>query len=93
MDFLRNVYYAYCGVKLGDQSKSWAPHKVCYFCVEDLRNLSKRKKKAFRFDAPMIWREPKNHSDDYYFCCCNVKGYNCTNKKVILYPNLSQQIY
>jgi hypothetical protein len=30
----------------------------------------------------------KNHSDDCYFCCCDVKGYNSKNKKVILYPNL-----
>jgi hypothetical protein len=36
----------------------------------------------------MIWREPKNHSDDHYFCCCDVKGYNSKNKKVILYPKL-----
>jgi hypothetical protein len=36
----------------------------------------------------MIRREPKNHSDDCYFCCCDVKGYNCKNKKVLLYPNL-----
>jgi hypothetical protein len=36
----------------------------------------------------MIWREPKNQSDDYYFCCCDVKGYKFKNKKVILYPNL-----
>jgi hypothetical protein len=82
------VYYAYFGVKLGDQDKSCAPHKACYVCVEDLRKWSKGKKKAFRFGVPMIWRESKNHCDNCYFCCCNVKGYKSTNKKVILYRNL-----
>jgi hypothetical protein len=57
--FIRKVYYAYFGVKLGDQDKSWAPHKVWYVCVEGLRKWSKGKKKAFRFGVPMIWREPK----------------------------------
>jgi hypothetical protein len=61
--FIRKVYYGYFGVKLGDQDKSWAPHKVCYICAEDLRKWSKGKKKAFRFGVPMIWREPKNHSE------------------------------
>jgi hypothetical protein len=75
-------------VKLGDQDKSWNPHKVCYVCVEDLRKWSKEKKEAFRFGVPVIWREPKNRSDDCYFCCCDVEGYNSKNKKVILYPNL-----
>jgi hypothetical protein len=36
----------------------------------------------------MIWRDPKNHSDDCYCCCCDVKGYNSKNKKVILYRNI-----
>jgi hypothetical protein len=58
--FIRKLYYAYFGVKLGDQHKSWAPNKVCYVCVEDRRKWSKGKKKAFRFGVPMIWREPKN---------------------------------
>jgi hypothetical protein len=73
---VRKVYNAYFGVKLEDQDKSWAPHKVCYVCVEDLRNWSKGKKKASRFGVPMIWREPKNRND-CYFCCCDVKGYCC----------------
>jgi hypothetical protein len=59
-----------------------------YVCVEDLRKWSKGKKKAFRFGVPVIWREPKYHRDDCYFCCYDVKGYNSKNKKVILYPNL-----
>jgi hypothetical protein len=35
-DFVKNVYVACFGVKLGDQDKTWAPHKVCSVCVEDL---------------------------------------------------------
>jgi hypothetical protein len=62
--FIRKVHYAYFGVKLGDQDKSWAPNKVRYVSVEDLRKWSKEKKKASRFDVPVLWREPKNHSYD-----------------------------
>jgi hypothetical protein len=61
---IRKVYHASFGVKLEDQDKSWAPHKVCYVCVEYLRKCCKEKKKTFRFGVPMIWREPKNQSDD-----------------------------
>jgi hypothetical protein len=87
------VYYAYFGVKLGDQEKSWAPHKLCYVFVEDLREWSKGKRKAFRFGVSVIWREPKNHSDDCYFCCCDVKCCNSKNKKSILYPNPTSALH
>jgi hypothetical protein len=79
-------------VKLGDQGKSWAPHKVCSVYVEELRQWSKGKKKSFPFGVPMIWREPRNHSDDCYFCPCNVKGYNSKNRKEMFYPNLPSAI-
>ena len=36
-DFIKRVYSAYFGVKLGDVGKPWAPQKVCYVCVEDLQ--------------------------------------------------------
>jgi hypothetical protein len=36
----------------------------------------------------VIWREPGNHSDDCYFCSCNVQGYNSKNEKDICYPNM-----
>jgi hypothetical protein len=85
---IRKVYDASFGVKLEDEDKSWASHKVCYVCVEDLRKWCKEKKKTFRFGILVIRREPKSHSDGCYFCCCDVKGYTSKNKKVILYPNL-----
>jgi hypothetical protein len=72
-------------VKLGDKDKSWARHKVCYVCVDDL-------KKACRFGFPLMWREPKNHSDDCSFRYCDVKGYNCRNQKAILCPNFPSSL-
>jgi hypothetical protein len=43
-DFVRKVYYAYFGVKLGDVNKPWAPQKVCYVCVQGLRRWVKGKR-------------------------------------------------
>jgi hypothetical protein len=40
--FIRKVYYAYIGVELGDQGKSWASDKIRYVCVQDLRKWSKK---------------------------------------------------
>ena len=59
-DFVKKSYYAYYGVKLGDQDKAWAPHKVCSICIEELTQWTKYTKKSFRFGVPMVWREPKN---------------------------------
>ena len=30
--FIKKVYFAYFSLKLGDQDKPWAPHKVCKTC-------------------------------------------------------------
>jgi hypothetical protein len=87
-DFVKKAYYAYFGMKVGDQDKSWAPHKVCCICVEELRQWTQGNKKSLLFGIPMIWREPGNHHDDCYFCSCNVQGYNSKNKKGICYPNM-----
>ncbi|GFV20683.1 uncharacterized protein TNCV_777281 [Trichonephila clavipes] len=34
---VQKVYFAYFGINLGDQDKSWAPHVVCSVCIEELR--------------------------------------------------------
>ena len=36
-DFIKKAYFAYFGIRLGDQDKSWAPHIVCKTCTEILR--------------------------------------------------------
>ena len=40
----------------------------------------------------MIWHEPRNHEDDFYFCSCNIQGYNTKNKNYISYLNLQSAI-
>ena len=36
----------------------------------------------------MVWREPRNHIDDCYFCLTNITGFNASSRKKIKYPNL-----
>ena len=41
----------------------------------------------------MIWREPKDHVTDCYFCLTKTEGFNAKNKsKIIIYPNLPSAI-
>lgn len=87
-DFVKQSYKAYFGIKLGDQDKSWAPHKVCKQCVESLRQWTTGKRKSMSFGVPMVWREQRNHLDDCYFCQVCVKGYNRHKKRLIEYPNI-----
>ncbi|GBN89145.1 hypothetical protein AVEN_182995-1 [Araneus ventricosus] len=35
-DFEKKTYFVYFKLKLGDQDKPWAPHKVCRRCEENL---------------------------------------------------------
>ena len=46
------------------------------------------KKAAFNFAVSMVWREPRNHADDCYFCLTNITGFNASSRKKIKYPNL-----
>jgi hypothetical protein len=67
---IRKVYYAYFGVKLGDQGKST---RYVMFVQRIWRSGIRGKKKAFRFGVPMVWWELKNNNDDCCFCCCDIK--------------------
>ena len=72
---IKNAYYAYFGVKLGDQDKTWAPHKVCISYMSTF-SLWMKGKKHFSFGVPMVWREPQNHLSDCYFCAVKTTGKN-----------------
>ena len=87
-EFVKCAYLAYLKVMLGDQDKAWAPHIVCKQCVEHLRQWTKKDSKSFHFDIPMIWREPKNHFDDCYFCAVNTKRINKKNRNSLIFSNL-----
>ncbi|GFQ89693.1 uncharacterized protein TNCT_555151 [Trichonephila clavata] len=52
-DHVKQFYLAYFGMKLGDQDKSWANHKICVKCLNDLRFWLKGKKTAVRFGVSM----------------------------------------
>ncbi|GBN18850.1 hypothetical protein AVEN_188287-1 [Araneus ventricosus] len=92
-DFVKKLYFAYFGVKLGDQDKSWAPHNVCCICAEELKQWLSGKQKSLCFGIPMIWRKPSNHSDDCYFCSINVHGFNAKNRKGIVYPHIPSAMH
>ena len=40
----------------------------------------------------MVWREPKAHRNECYFCSCNIAGFNARNKHYIHYPNIPSAI-
>ena len=78
---------------LGDLDKKWAPHYVCSSCTENIRQWVYGKRKSLAFGIPMVWREPKDHITDCYFCLCNVTGITRKNKSALKYPtNLDSAI-
>jgi hypothetical protein len=89
---IKKIYHLYFGCRLGDQDKSWAPHIICSACSSGLRDWLNKRKKSMPFAIPMIWREPKDHLTDCYFCNVNVSGYSAWNKHKITYPSLESAI-
>ncbi|KAI0983128.1 hypothetical protein GJ496_009539 [Pomphorhynchus laevis] len=42
-----------------------------------------------RFTILIVWREPNNHGDNWYFCAHNLNGVNRNNQQTLIYPNLA----
>ena len=87
-NLLRTAYFHYFDCKIGDQDKSWAPHICCKPCYNGITAWFNGKKAAFNFAVPMVWREPRNHADECYFCLTNITGFNASSRKKFKYANL-----
>ena len=85
---VRKAYDLYFDCKVGDQDKPWAPHFSCSTCNTQLRLWLSRSRKSMPFAVPMVWREPKDHVTDCYFCLTDIAGDTAKTKKHIVYPNL-----
>ena len=71
--FVKHTYKAYFQIPLGDQDKKWSSHIVCHNCEEMIRDWTKGKRKGLPFGVSMVWREPRDHVTNCYFCMVNTK--------------------
>lgn len=84
---LKIAYKYYFGCQIGDGDKSWAPHACCTVCYSGLTQWLNGKRLSMPFAVPMVWREPKNHHSDCYFCMTKIAGFSKKNKSQIVYPD------
>lgn len=84
---VHKAYKLYFGCPIGDQDKKWAPHFCCANCYVKLIQWWNGKPVSMAFGVPMVWREPKDHVTDCYFCLTNVRGFTSRkSKQHIGYP-------
>lgn len=83
------AYFSYFGISIGNQDKPWAPHVTCGSCRSVLEAWYRSMNRKMPFEFPMVWREPKDHVTDCYFCVVNVSCYKKPqDRKKIIYPEL-----
>lgn len=83
---IKNQYLKCYNVPMTNLDKSWVPKSICNVCRINLGRWDEIKKEAVI--QPTIWREPKNHYNDCYFCLCDISGYNNKNKRTLKYTNV-----
>ena len=57
-----------------------------------LCDRTKGKRKGLPSGVPMVWREPKEHLTDCYFCLVNTKGIGKKNRQNFSYPSIPSAI-
>lgn len=76
--------------KIGKQDKPWALHICCATCAIQLSQWLNGKRPLMPFAVAMLWREPRNHRNDCYFCLVSPFSGGITKQKKsrIVYPNI-----
>lgn len=87
-DLVKQAYMDLFGLPYETNNKPWIPSLVCKSCVESLRLWVNKKRPHFKYQTPMIWREPSDHHSECYFCVVNITGINRKNHSKWTYPNL-----
>ena len=94
---VKMAYHLYFGCKIGDREKSdksWAPHICCHKYATDLSQWLKGKRHEMPFVVPVVWRQPRNHATDRYFCMAPpVSGGIAKKKKwTVVCPNVPSAV-
>ncbi|GFR27636.1 uncharacterized protein TNCT_219931 [Trichonephila clavata] len=58
-----------------------APRVCCNICSVRLLEWLVGKKRAMQFAVPMVWCEPTNHVDNFYFCLAPSMNMGWSRKK------------
>ena len=74
------------------KTKNGLPTLCATTCEEMLRDWAKGKRKSLPFGVPMVWREPKEHLTDCYFCLVNTKDIGKKNWRNFSYPSIPSAI-
>lgn len=88
-DSIKIKYSDYFKIPMQNLDKPWLPQSICNSCRIMLIYRGKRDIKTKVILEPAVWREPTNHSDDCYFCACNITGFNERYKNMMVYPSVS----
>ena len=78
---------------IGDQDKPWAPHVICDSCRSNLEEWLRGSGKVMSFADSRVWRGPRNHHDDCYFCMINILKYRkFSGRRAMPYPSIPSSI-
>ena len=68
-DFVKDSYIKKFQSNISDLKKNWTPNICCNSCRLGFND------KNFTMETPMIWREPKDHTSDCYFCSVDLPNF------------------
>lgn len=82
---VRSAYQQYFDCKIYEK-KTWAPETCWKVCTNNLLAWRSGSRKAMPYKAiRMVWRKPKNHVTDCYFCLSKVAGLTVKTRTMGIY--------